>query len=62
MEHCTAYTVHCTAGVANLSRAKYGPFQKNDGPFNFHEGQKKSSKKFAMKKDLNIFDFLAHLP
>ena len=51
MEHCTAYTVHCTAGVAYLLRAKYGPFQKNDGPFNFHEGQKKSSKKFAMKKN-----------
>ena len=61
MEYCTAYTVHCTAGVANLSRAKYGPFQKNDGPFNFHEGQK-SHQKIYNEKDLNIFDFLAHLP
>ena len=62
MEHCTAYTVHCIAGVANLSRAENGPLQKKMMALLTFMRVKKSHKKICNEKDLNIFDFLAHLP
>ena len=49
MEHCTAYTTLYSRGRQPIA-GQIWPFSKNDGFFNFHEGQKKVINKFAMKK------------